>query len=407
MEVFLLGNPQLISHFHTFFLLDFSIGLMSSDRSSKLSRIQKKLLHRLNKPPVKTIQSPDGDLIDCVLSTLQPAFEHPLLKNHTIEKPPSFLLKFKSEQTVSQKQIWHESGECPVGTVPIRRTLAKDILRAGSIDKYRTKKGGMSAVPKPSPATITSSSHEHAISYMQGDSYNGAQATINVWSPRVDVPSEFSLSQIWILAGAFTSDLNSIEAGWQVSPDMYGDNNPRLFTYWTADGYQTTGCYNLLCSGFVQTSNTIAIGASISPVSSYGGTQYEIGILIWKDPNTGAWWMQFGENTLVGYWPASLFTHLAGSATVLEWGGEVVNSEPGGQHTTTEMGSGQFAEAGFGEASYMRNIQFVDTSNVLRSVVGLQTLTEQPNCYDIQGGFNSAWGNFFYYGGPGQNPNCP
>jgi hypothetical protein len=52
---------------------------------------------------------------------------------------------------------------------------------------------------------------------MQGDAYNGAQATINVWSPKVDVPSEFSLSQIWILAGAFTSDLNSIEAGWQVS----------------------------------------------------------------------------------------------------------------------------------------------------------------------------------------------
>ncbi len=82
-----------------------------------------------------------------------------------LQKPPSFLLKFKSEETVSQKQIWHESGECPVGTVPIRRTLAKDILRAGSIDKYRTKKGGMSAVPKPTPATITSSSHEVILPY--------------------------------------------------------------------------------------------------------------------------------------------------------------------------------------------------------------------------------------------------
>jgi hypothetical protein len=30
-------------------------------------------------------QSLDGDLIDCVLSTSQPAFDHPLLKNHTIE----------------------------------------------------------------------------------------------------------------------------------------------------------------------------------------------------------------------------------------------------------------------------------------------------------------------------------
>ncbi|KAH0773811.1 hypothetical protein KY290_010948 [Solanum tuberosum] len=26
---------------------------------------------------------------------------------------------------------------------------------------------------------------------------------------------------------------NGIEAGWQVSPDLYGDNNARLFTYWT------------------------------------------------------------------------------------------------------------------------------------------------------------------------------
>lgn len=30
-------------------------------------------------------QSGDGDLIDCVMSTLQPAFDHPLLRNHTIE----------------------------------------------------------------------------------------------------------------------------------------------------------------------------------------------------------------------------------------------------------------------------------------------------------------------------------
>lgn len=30
-------------------------------------------------------QSGDGDLIDCVMRTLQPAFDHPLLRNHTIE----------------------------------------------------------------------------------------------------------------------------------------------------------------------------------------------------------------------------------------------------------------------------------------------------------------------------------
>lgn len=153
----------------------------------------------------------------------------------------------------------------------------------------------------------------------------------------------------------------------QVSPDLYGDNNTRLFTYWTvslllfleckiwiydmgwfggsilfvlpcpiwllhslksigwhilwilfgfssfyvpfiswsfwfllmtlvfllvlfpffhgwqqSDAYQATGCYNLLCSGFIQVSSAIAMGASISPVSGYRGSQYDISILVWK-----------------------------------------------------------------------------------------------------------------------------
>lgn len=30
-------------------------------------------------------QSPDGDIIDCVHISHQPAFDHPFLKNHTIQ----------------------------------------------------------------------------------------------------------------------------------------------------------------------------------------------------------------------------------------------------------------------------------------------------------------------------------
>ena len=52
--------------------------------------------------------------------------------------------------------------------------------------------------------------------------------------------------------------------------------------FYQTDGYDTTGCYNLLCSGFIQTSDTVAIGASIAPISSYGGSQYQIEIMIWK-----------------------------------------------------------------------------------------------------------------------------
>lgn len=49
-----------------------------------------------------------------------------------------------------------------------------------------------------------------------------------------------------------------------------------------SDAYQATGCYNLLCSGFIQINNEIAMGASISPISQNHGSQYDISILVWK-----------------------------------------------------------------------------------------------------------------------------
>ncbi|KAJ6303209.1 hypothetical protein OIU77_017149 [Salix suchowensis] len=105
-------------------------------------------LKRLNKPPLKTIKSPDGDIIDCVHIAHQPAFDHPLLKNHTIQTRPNFHpdgTKFEESKRVSgQKarsskpitQLWHLKGRCPEGTIPIRRTKKDDILRAKSIERF-------------------------------------------------------------------------------------------------------------------------------------------------------------------------------------------------------------------------------------------------------------------------------
>lgn len=42
------------------------------------------------------------------------------------------------------------------------------------------------------------------------------------------------------------------------------------------DAYKKTGCINLLCSGFVQTSRQLALGAALDPVSSISQTQYYI-----------------------------------------------------------------------------------------------------------------------------------
>ncbi|XP_038698957.1 uncharacterized protein LOC119996409 isoform X2 [Tripterygium wilfordii] len=339
--------------------------------SLRLDRIQRHL-NNINKPPVFTIKSPDGDIIDCVHKRKQPALDHPLLKNHKIQRKPTEWPKMRTTKKASEEevgaskkgsnneaimrgawQMWHGNGtRCPKGTVPIRRSTSDDVLRAKSLFDFGKKQTSYSLSRRSdAPDVVSANGHEHAIAYT-GSSQDvyGAKATISVWDPSVQVVNEFSLSQIWVLSGSFDgSDLNSIEAGWQVSPELYGDSRPRLFTYWTSDSYQATGCYNLLCAGFVQTNSRIAIGAAISPVSSYNGNQYDITVLIWKDPKLGNWWMGFGDNTLVGYWPTELFTHLADSATMVEWGGEIVNSRANGRHTSTQMGSGQFAGEGFGK----------------------------------------------------------
>lgn len=56
---------------------------------------------------------------------------------------------------------------------------------------------------------------QHAVGYVSGNQYYGAKASINVWAPRVASQYEFSLSQMWVIAGSFGDDLNTIEAGWQ------------------------------------------------------------------------------------------------------------------------------------------------------------------------------------------------
>nr|CAB3477321.1 unnamed protein product [Digitaria exilis] len=392
------------------------------DELRRYRRVQA-LLRRLNKPALRTIQapelsetnghtqSPDGDLIDCVAAHLQPAFDHPRLRGQRPLDPPPARPKGHHRRPDNPNgttadagvQLWAAAtGEsCPDGSVPIRRTTEADVLRASSVRRFGR------APPSRVRRDSVAGGHEHAVGYVAGDEYYGAKASINVWAPKVSTASEFSLSQIWVIAGSFGNDLNTIEAGWQVSPQLYGDNSPRFFTYWTTDAYQTTGCYNLLCSGFIQTNSRIAMGAAISPTSAYNAGQFDISLLVWKDPNHGNWWLEFGSGELVGYWPSLLFSHLASHASMVQFGGEVVNTRESGSHTATQMGSGHFAGEGFGRASYFRNLEVVDWDNSLVPLAaGFHVTADHPNCYDIQGGVNAVWGNYFYYGGPGRNVRC-
>lgn len=117
--------------------------------------------------------------------------------------------------------------------------------------------------------------------------------------------------------------------------------------------------------------------------------------------------MEFGSGLLVGYWPAFLFSHLRSHASMVQFGGEIVNSRSSGIHTSTQMGSGHFAGEGFGKAAYFRNLQVVDWDNNLLPLGNIHLLADHSNCYDIRQGRSNAWGTYFYYGGPGRNVRCP
>lgn len=48
-----------------------------------------------------------------------------------------------------------------------------------------------------------------------GYNYIGAKGDINVWSPNVDLPDDFTTGQIWLKAGP-GNNFESVESGWTV-----------------------------------------------------------------------------------------------------------------------------------------------------------------------------------------------
>ncbi|EFJ20181.1 hypothetical protein SELMODRAFT_109583 [Selaginella moellendorffii] len=238
----------------------------------------------------------------------------------------------------------------------------------------------------------------------------GMTTTTSLWQPDTE-SNNFSLSQFWVvhLAGQTKTTL---EAGWQVFPSMYGNNEPHLFVYWTADDYQHTGCYNLECPGFVQVSNKIVPGATLRPASQHGGPQTVLSFLVYQDPETKNWWLRV-EDEYVGYWPGSLVPNLANGATHVDFGGEVFYYK-GSEHTTTQMGSGEFPEAGFKNAAYHRDMYHVLLGNDHALHYTLLALNDRfsrvPSCYRVGPALNTngdTWKNYFFFGGPGRNPACP
>ncbi|KAK3438382.1 hypothetical protein EUGRSUZ_C02999, partial [Eucalyptus grandis] len=380
-------------------------------------------LRLLNKPAVKSIQSADGDIIDCVDMHKQPAFDHPAMKNHAIQMKPSIELPLENKATKSEpskpviSQTWQKSGSCPKGTIPIRRIRRQDLLRASSLEQF-----GKMYQPRDHVANSTlnenvrnlvingtkvslpyTQDRSQAVLLTAGFSYIGASGDINLWNPNLDLPDDFTTAQIWLLGGP-GDKYESVEAGWMVNPKLYGDKQTRLFTHWTVDGSKATGCFDLTCSGFVQTSTDVALGSALGPISSEGA-QYQISVGLFLDPHSTNWWLRLTNNLVLGYFPGSLFFYLKQKAIMVNWGGQVystmVKKSP---HTRTAMGSGEYSEAFHGRACYIKNVRIVDYSLSLKYPEMVQVYNDEVYCYNGNNHRDTPVDEpVFYFGGPGQN----
>ncbi|KAK0721682.1 hypothetical protein B0T26DRAFT_622030, partial [Lasiosphaeria miniovina] len=234
--------------------------------------------------------------------------------------------------------------QCPAGTIPMQRLTAErltrfknltDFFRKPNQDELDDRKISKRALPH-SYARVTDT-----VTNFGGNSW------MNLWQPN----AYFSISQHWYVVNV---PHQTVEGGWTVNRQKW-DSKPRLFIFWTPDDY-ATGCWNLDCSGFVQTNNNWHLGGPWSPISTRDGTQYGF-TLQWK-LYRGNWWLFLagsGSIEAVGYYPASIYKNgpITQKADFAKWGGEVAADSSG---NFGEMGSGKFPSEGFGRAAYQQTI---------------------------------------------------
>ncbi|XP_045809852.1 uncharacterized protein LOC123904207 [Trifolium pratense] len=217
-------------------------------------------LNLINKSPVKSIQTISGYIVDCVDINNQPAFSHPLLTKHKLQRKPSFE-KQNSETSVnisSTKPIHVlEKVNCPKETVPIRRITKDDLNREKSIfnDHFLTQNNIHTYV----------SFYAELFAIALDGPYYGVSGTTSIYNPKV-VDGQTSGSHIYVENGKGDGN-NKITVGWHVSPQLYKNGATHFYSTWTSQNYKN-GCYNMLCPGFVQTNRAYYLGSSISNTSS-------------------------------------------------------------------------------------------------------------------------------------------
>jgi hypothetical protein len=345
-----------------------------------------------------------GQVFDCM-----PIEQQPSLKGHSGPVPdapdvpaasgaghdPVDVLKIEPQLRAGRVDRFGHAMTCPPGTIPMRRVTLDELTRYEKLDDFFQKTPfGAGQHPRLGTAGITAGVHKWAHAYEVVNNLGG-HSDLNLWDPAVG-SQVFSLSQHWYAGG---SPVQTVELGWQVYPAKYGTTLPCLFIYWTADGYNKTGNYNLDRPAFVQTNRNWTLGGTLGPLSVPGGTQYELSYAAYL--SGGHWWIYLGGtagSNAIGYYPASQYGSgpLATNALDIDYGGEVVDVT-----AWPPMGSGAFAAAWWQHAAYQRDVDCYPTTGGARPA-SLTPAQASANCFTVSVGSAAApWNEYFFFGGPG------
>lgn len=359
-------------------------------------------------------QVPDGKVAAAPSEKLETRKPKSVLDNAYLDTDLPKALQERNRQDASARTELQldRSAMGPKGTVPIVRFDVEGYLKENIKYLPEDPIEILTKAPPPAPAA---NNRYYAVWQRLGDVF-GSIGRINIWNTTGPVGNETSIAQVAVIRG---TPMQAIEAGKIETSAFAPSKRPTFFTYFRTNGAASgdwVAGYNALVDGWIQVSSSVAPGMSLVPwESSTNGLQFslDVEVRLWQ----GNWWVR-AAGQWAGYYPnckgadsppcaqGTLFSAagIRDKANRLDWYGEVFDASAPAA-TSTDMGSGAFANQRWSRAAYFRNLLYTwSPTQAWWWNSGSISTTDQA-CYSADGPYYSSdpnWRNWFYYGGPGK-----
>ncbi len=410
---------------------------------SEEARIQDFLDRRYTAADVRhSYRTNAGDVVDCIDFAAQVGVRALAARGEQARTdiPPRFAAKLDemraraSSQGVQRDEEGHARA-CPEGTVPEIRITA-DRIRTIGLDRYLHAVTHKAPPPRNMPPGMETQGFAHVQATFGPVANDGGVAYLAVASPGGLTGDDHSIAQTWTSSNSSSDppqELQTVEAGWIASPGLLGDTKPRAFIFATADGYNTTGCYNnnpslaegnglfVTCLPWVMQSGSMALGQALD-ASVVGGAQIQMYVETYFDSSAG--WYIFVSGSVggvdegfIGYYPRSDYewsdSPLTTGASYFQAGAEVYDETQDSSTATwpappaVQMGEGPIGatveiagDVGYHWNAFANGYGYYDKSYTFKTA-GAKLENTRPTAYAQSNSFpkgQSSWGNYFYYG---------